>query len=392
MTIKTSSLETNQSAENQFGNKNSEENSAVFIPKNQEVGDLLEDSFEQEAEKEDSQKEKSKENDIEEESSKRSEWDLTPEELEEVAAMSDEELEEYINGASEPEESDDSEDTSEEEDDADNDSEKSDENKNGFKKGVEKLKTQRDELREKNKALEEQAKELKERLDAIESKLEEKGQKKEEEKPKKPLTEKELVGIIKDFMDEGDAEGIYDVMKYMTKQVKDELTNEYRKETTQQQEVATRKNAEWQSIVKDYSASSYDNEILSSDPDFDINNSKGKLFTTAKSIYETGVVKKEQRYLSDGGMAYAVQQAFTALLKDVVSKGPKKAVKKVKEPEGLKQRLLKEQRKRSLMAGSSGADASEKLFGRSKADKDELSEYLSERNKFKDERSGSSFV
>ena len=85
-------------------------------------------------------------------------------------------------------------------------------------------------------------------------------------------------------------------------------------------------------------------------------------------------------------MKAAVQDAFLQLIKKKPSTKVRKSKRNI-ENEGLKQRLAKEQRKKSVGSGSSGAEDS---APKSYDVKSDLDDAISQRRKQKIERMGSS--
>lgn len=270
--------------------------------------------------------------------------------------------------------------------------------KDGFKKGLQKVKDQRDEAKEKLLLMEKENQLLKEKMAAIEERFTQmdaqKDDKSSEEEPAKKeivYTDKQLAQAISQFIADNDPQGIMDVINYKVEQSQKNLRKEYEAEKRRAAEVVQKRNVEWQTITKNYSPEGYDNDLIKSDVDFDIRDNTSMLYKAAEKIYLTGVQKGNRRYLIEGGMSNAVQDAFVQLLQSKFGqKKSDKAPKKGDNPEteGLKQRLGKEIQKNSLKSGASSTDEPAKGTQKPKTDTDELKEYLSERSRAKQERIG----
>jgi hypothetical protein len=250
-----------------------------------------------------------------------------------------------------------------------------DSNKDGFKKGLQKVKDQRDSLEQENNL-------LKERLDKLEAKLEAPEVKQEVEKP---LSDQELTAIVGKYMEEGDSAGVMDVFKYMMEENNKVMENKYIQDQQAKTQAIIDKQLEWETIRKDYSPEMYDNEALADNPDFDINNNKSALYTLADEIYRRGIKENKARYSGKGGMLSAVEDAFLQLVKKLVGKSKVKSSENSgEETEGLANRLAKEQRKKTVASGKSSlADKAPK-----EVVTDDLADYMRERSQFKRERLG----
>lgn len=240
-------------------------------------------------------------------------------------------------------------------------------NKDGFRKGIDKLKHQKQEALERAIRAEERAKILEEQINSATP----------PSKDSEAISEAELTKALKGFMEEGDEQGVLDIINYKQKQLEEKLVNQYESKRKQEREIAQKKQVEWNNIQKEYQPEAYDNPILIEDDDFDIRKTKSGLYQRAEQIF----VKKYANI--DGGMTLAVKDAFNELLLDKLN--PKKSKKKKQEMEGLKNRLTKEQRKRSVSGGASSVeDAPAKV----KASKDDLADAIGERRKYTNDRIG----
>ena len=233
-----------------------------------------------------------------------------------------------------------------------------------------------DELTAAKKAALEELAEAKSKLAEIET------PKAEDPKPKSDrISDAELTGAIKDFIEEGDADGIMNVINYKLKLQKEDLTNDYRKEQQEAVSQVARKQKEWQTVIKDFSPESYEQESLQTNSDFDIRNKESKLYKLADDLF----TKNGDKYNADGGMRKAVEKAFQTLLIELLSS--KKRTKPSKEVEGLQNRLSKEQRKKTIGEGASSV-SDPKTNPKKKIS--DLDEAIGERRRFKNARSASS--
>ena len=259
--------------------------------------------------------------------------------------------------------------------------EESADNKDGFKKGIEKVKGERDEARAENI-------ELKERLARIEGRLDERDKDKGKEAVSDVLSDEELDEAISKSMEENDSKGLRDVFDYMLDQSKKSLREEYRTEQKTAIEKVAKKQGEWQTILKDYSATSYDNVIIAADADFDISKDSSLLYRLSEKIYTKGIAAKDARYTRDGGMRSAVDDAFIKLLKNITGKAKSKTdPKKGKDStDGLKNRLTKELKKSAQKTGASSSGGEQKAGSKEYNSQSELDEVLSERSEEKNAR------
>ena len=287
-------------------------------------------------------------------------------------------------------ESEDSEDVEEaEDDDTEEESEESEFGKDSTKKGkdeedaeevdpykkrIGKLKYEKQKEREEKEAAIALNKKLEERLEQLEKVY----KKEQDTKPKdRVFTDEELTIAMRKFMDEGDANGVLDVINYKNEQAKKDLLKMYEEEKNAQKQAVDSVKNEWQTISEEYSPEAYDNPVLSKNPDFDINNQNGLLFKVAKAFYEDK--KLAPIYSGKGGMKKAVQDAFNEILIQM-------STSKLKKDTGvIKDSSKKKDRKSSLGAGADDAgivSTTPKQFNPN----DDLAEVLYERKKFRDSR------
>ena len=231
-----------------------------------------------------------------------------------------------------------------------------------------------DQLTAQKKSAEEERENLLRRAIQAEEKLKLQDAKKPEKDDK--LTETDIKRALAKYLEEGDYEGVMDVINYKVEQAQDNIRNEYNEEKTKITKSQQERNNEWNHITTEYSPGGYEEEVLAEDADFDIRSSESQLYKLADQIFKTGV--NEGKYLEVGGMRKAVEIAFKKLLLKKVGgkKTPSKKTKADPETEGLRQRLAKEQRKTNMGSGtSSKGDAPAKQQSK----KSELDEVISER-------------
>lgn len=296
--------------------------------------------------------------------------ELTAEEVQSLQDLSDEDIEALID----EEESDEGEktETSEsEEESSEPQVEKTDD--------IDDLITNRaqkriDKLVAKEKATGEENTELKARIAALEVKSENKLEKKDDKKSD-IISDTQLAKAIEEGVAEGDHSVIIDVIKYITKNVRDETLKEQETIHNTNREVIVKRNAEWTGLSKEYSPETYQNEILKTDPNFDLNDNKSQLFRLANRLF-----KDQNLNGVEGGQSRAVREAYSILLErkiDGTTPTPKKEIKVKDETEGLKQRLAKVQRKTSTLGGGG---ESEESTPTPITEENELDSYITERN------------
>jgi len=195
-----------------------------------------------------------------------------------------------------------------------------------------------------------------ERLARIEAKLD-----KPEAKKEVVYTKEQLRAATKKFMEEGDSEGMFEVMEYMSRQETKALKDEYLNEQKRIKEDALAKQREWQSVTMHYSNDE--------DPTLDIRKTNSTLFKVAKQLYEDPEVGPTYLLPGGGGMLQAVADAHAEILKYRADKGlkEKKPIVKAKE--------VKERRK-SSMAGT-GSMKPERTIPKSSGN--DLDDYMAER-------------
>ncbi len=197
--------------------------------------------------------------------------------------------------------------------------------------------------------------------------LEEKLEKAESEKTKtdskkEPVfTRDDLRSATKKFMDEGDSDGLFEVMEYMTKQESKALEKKYRDEQDRIQENVKAKNREWTSVVNHYSNDE--------DPTLDIRKTGSLLFKVAKQFFEDPELGPSYLLPGGGGMQQAVADALAEIRRYRADKG-----KKDKSPL-IKAKTAKAKRKKSL----AGTGSMRQEGNIKKSSGGELEEYLKDR-------------
>lgn len=195
-----------------------------------------------------------------------------------------------------------------------------------------------------------------ERLAKIEAKLD-----KPEDKKEPVYTKEQLKAATKKFMEEGDSDGMFEIMEYMARQETKALKNEYLNEQKRIREEAEAKQREWNSVTMHYSNDE--------DPTLDIRKPNSTLYKVAKQFYEDPEIGPTYLLPGGGGMLQAVADAHAEILKYRADKGvkEKKPIIKAKE--------VKERRKTS-MAGT-GSMKPERTVPKSSGN--DLDDYLAER-------------
>lgn len=229
-----------------------------------------------------------------------------------------------------------------------------------------------------------QKKQVEDELSQLNAKKEQLKQAPEQVKEVKEFTREELSKALETFVQDQDTSGVLDVIEYMLDQREKKYESLVEKMNKQDELTtkAVKMSEEWQDIVKTYS--SYQDDVLKSDADFDIKNSEGKLFKLAKALYEDPEVGKRYRAM-DNGQTAAVKEAYTELLKDKLRTfSTKKPIKT--EVESLKNRLEKTQRKTSLVDGVESNDSGEGASEMLASERDKLLDAIKDRQSFKKSR------
>jgi hypothetical protein len=201
----------------------------------------------------------------------------------------------------------------------------------------------------------------------------------------KTISDEELKQVLDQCIEQGDTQGILDVVNYKNKLAKDELINEYRKAEQEKVAQAEKNKKQWQTVVKEYSPEAYENEFLKADPDFDIRNQKSKLYQIADQLYRDTTKGYATR---ENGMVEAVRDAFILLLRSKKFTSDKKPIlsEDTSETEGLKQRLAKERRKGSLFSGASSPE--DTSLPKLRTEEEILDEVVKERRDLQRKRMG----
>ncbi len=306
---------------------------------------------------------------------------------EESEELSDEEIDNIINEVLKDENTDTSE---SEEDESPELSDEEPSNKDGFKKGLEKVKNQRDLAFEEAKAAKAENDALKQKLSEFEEKLNlltQTQETKDEKTNTNELSDKQLASALQQFVDEGDFQGVMDIFDYKLDRMEKGIIKKYEQAEQEKIKSAQQSQVEWQTILREYSPEMYQNDVLKNDPSFDIRDNKSALYKLSDEIYTKGFKSGDSKYTRAGGMKAAVEEAFIRLLKETKTDGVKKSKSKTSdETEGLKRRLAKEHRKNTVNSGASSIEDSS--AAKPKPVTDELADYIAERKKHKGERIG----
>lgn len=198
----------------------------------------------------------------------------------------------------------------------------------------------------------------------------------EKQSEKHEFTEPEIQLALKRFMEEGNSEGVNDIMNYKVEQLEKKLTQEYQNDKKQAVEVSTAKQKEWKNITLNFSPTGYDDEFLKKNPDFDINDQNSLLFQISKAYYEDGELGKT--YAGDGGMRRAVQDAFNELLLKQVN-NPTKPKKKT---DSVKTVNIKQSLGSGASDGSGISDSPEAKY----SSNEDLSDVINERKNYTKKR------
>ncbi len=199
----------------------------------------------------------------------------------------------------------------------------------------------------------------------------------------KEITDTELKGVLDQCIQEGDSQGILDVLNYKNKKAKEELQSEYRKAEADKKALVKRDADQWNVVLSEFQPGAYSVDFLKDDTDFDIRNNEGKLFRLAKTLYDN----PDKGYLSrNQGMVDAVRDAFMLLLRSKKTSVTSKKRVAVDETEGLKQRLAKERRKNSLSSGASNLE--DDMTTSNQTTEEILDEVISERKALKRKHMG----
>jgi len=170
-------------------------------------------------------------------------------------------------------------------------------------------------------------KSLEDRVAKIETKVD-----KPEDKKEPVYTREQLKAATKKFMDEGDSDGMFEVMEHMAKVKTKELEERYIGEQNRIREETNKNKAEWQSVERHYSNDE--------DPALDIRKSNSLLFKVAKQFYEDPEIGPMYLQPGGGGMLQAVADALAEILRYRADKGIKDKVPIIKAKEAKDRRKL----------------------------------------------------
>lgn len=223
-------------------------------------------------------------------------------------------------------------------------------------------------------ALEENA-QLKERLAKLEKLVQSPPEKKEPSEEKR-LTDAEINRAIAKGIEDGDMSVITDAMNYKIEMaIKDTIKKEQEK-AQKATEAASKQRQEWLQLEKEYAPDAYQYTALKTDPDFNLTDRGSLLFRLADKLYaERGYANKEN------GQSAAVREAYAILLERKLEGGTPK-----KETDGLKNRLAKEQRRKTILGGSS--TSGDAISPKNVKPTDDLDDYISNRRQEKDKKLG----
>jgi hypothetical protein len=301
--------------------------------------------------------------------------EFTDEEIEEISKLSDTDIDKLVeetmsDEGEETETSESEEETSEPQ--AEQTDDIDDLLSNRVQRRIDKLTAEKKSANEENDL-------LKARIAALETKFDQSKEPKEEKKSE-ALSDDQIAKAIQRGIDDGDTSVIVDAIKYITGQVKEQTVKEQQEIAQKQAEAVQKRNTEWFSLAKEYSPEAYQSELLKSDPDFNLTDQGSKLYRLANRLFsDKGYGQQEQ------GQSRAVREAYSILLERKLEGDTKPTPKKNDETEGLKNRLGKEQRKTSILGG---ANEAEETPSKPLTQEDELSEYISSRNKSKNTKLG----
>jgi hypothetical protein len=299
------------------------------------------------------------------------EKDLSEDELEALANMSDEDIEKALDSTEEGEKDETSESSKEKV--STPEEEKTDDEIDELlskraQKRIDKVIAKEKAATEKNTLLEAKINELEATVKTLT-----KGEKEED----KPLTDEELTKVINKGLEENDASVIVDAINYVADKVKKQTLKEQDEIQQKTRTRAKELQEEWESLVVEYSPETYQLDTLKNDPDFNIGNKTSKLFRLADRIY------KQNNYTAlEKGQTRAAREAYSILLeRKIVDRKESPEPKKKDETEGLKNRLKKEQRKTRIL---SGTDTAGETKQEDVTEDTELDSYLKERQRSKD--------
>ena len=180
-------------------------------------------------------------------------------------------------------------------------------------------------------------------------------------KKDKTYTPEELKRATDRAVADGDSGLLHEIMDQREKQLENRLRNEYTKREEKIQEQTARNKTEWTQVVNsyDYLADAKEAEVYhGSRTELNINDPNSLLRQVALALFTSSDDEKLfQLYHRPGGQALAVSDALNLILKKRRGRSPEDSEKK-----GLKRKLSKERRKKSLTAhdGSIKEEASTK--------------------------------
>lgn len=201
-------------------------------------------------------------------------------------------------------------------------------------------------------------------------------------KPPK-YTDEDLDRAFQNLSDDYDKSGsmdfrlLQDIIKARESNLEYKLYSRYEQEQTRNQQQAKQNKQEWASVVETYDYLADPNEpelYVGAKQELNINDPNSALFIVAKAIYEDPTPSAVQKYRKQGGMQIAVADA----LKRILSKR-KGRIAEGKDGAKLKRRLAKTKVKNSIGPTSAQKAENNATPKKPKTQKDEFSEYMSDR-------------
>lgn len=236
-----------------------------------------------------------------------------------------------------------------------------------------------DKLTAESKAAKDQNQELLDRIAKLEKLVEGKPEEKKDAPKKDRISDEQINKAIEKGIEDGDMSVITDAINYKIQAAIEDTLAAEEKKAQEAAQATVKKQQEWQTLQKEYSPETYQYEALKSDPDFNLSDRNSLLFRLADKLYlERGYSNK------DNGQSGAVREAYSILLERKL--GSNKPKSQNKETDGLKQRLTKEQRRKTLLGGkgSGGGEISKKEVSLN----NELDDYISSRASEKHKKLG----
>lgn len=190
-------------------------------------------------------------------------------------------------------------------------------------------------------------------------------------------TEGQLKAAMKKAVEEGDADLIWDIIDYKSKQTERDLVKRYEDEKRTTSESYQKINNEWQKVTMDYSRVWEDEKGREIYPgakrDLDITSEKSLLYQLAADYYNSTDDDGSRSYAGQGGQKAAVADALSAILR-------RKKISPVdNDKKKLERQLAKAKRQKALAGAGSSEAESPASRGRPQTEADKLAEYIAER-------------